>query len=161
EKEVSDKQKEKISNEQLIDRIVRTASKDIGENRNILVASAILITSQVGLRLHEILPLESGCLKQINGEMMLDMSTTKLHAERVELLKPANELVIQAITKLEEYSKPLREKSGLPYLFLNRHRNKKGYPVRLVSHSNWNKNYVRPWLKEHGFFDENGELINF
>lgn len=161
EKEVSEKQKEKISNEQLIDKIVRTASKDISENRNILVASAILITSQVGLRLHEILPLESGCLKQINGEMMFDMSTTKLHAERVELLKPANELVIQAITKLEEYSKPLREESGLPYLFLNRHRNKKGHPARLVSHSNWNKNYVRPWLKEHSFFDESGELINF
>src|SRR5699024_2881637 len=55
----------------------------------------------------------------------------------------------------------LRAEAEKPYLFLNRQRNKKGYPVGLVSHSNWNKNYVRPWLKEHNFFDENGNLIDF
>src|SRR5699024_5798398 len=86
---------------------------------------------------------------------------TKLHAERIEVLKPANELVVLAVTKLEEYSKPLRIEGESPYLFLNRQRNKKGYPVGQVSHSNWNKNYVRPWLREHNFVDEEGNLIDF
>lgn len=152
---------EKVSDEKLIDLIVRTAFKDLEENKNILVASAIIITTQIGLRIHEVLPLESGCLKKIDGDMMVNTSTTKLTAEEIEILKPANELVIFAINKLEEYSKPLREESGMSYLFLNRSRNKKGQPVVPVSHSNWNKNYVRPWLEMHDFRDSEGDIINF
>lgn len=160
-KEIDDKHKAKISNEKLIDLIVKIAVQDLEQDKNILVASAIIITFQLGLRISEIITLETGCLVQIDGDMMIDTSTTKLHAERTEILKPANELVVLAITKLEEYSKPLRDEAKSPYLFLNRQRNKKGYPVGLVSHSNWNKNYVRPWLREHNFFDENGKLIDF
>ncbi|WP_236744394.1 site-specific integrase [Staphylococcus pseudintermedius] len=160
-KEIDDKHKAKISNEKLIDLIVKTAVQDLEQDKNILVASAIIITFQLGLRISEIITLETGCLVQIDGDMMIDTSTTKLHAERTEILKPANELVVLAITKLEEYSKSLRDEAKSPYLFLNRQRNKKGYPVGLVSHSNWNKNYVRPWLREHNFFDENGKLIDF
>src|SRR5699024_3446921 len=36
-----------------------------------------------------------------------------------------------------------------------------GYPVGQVSRSNWNKIYVRPWLGEHNFVDEEGNLIGF
>lgn len=160
-KKINDINKEKISDEKLIDSIIKTAVRDLELNQNILVASAILITSQIGLRIHEIITLEAGSLTSINGDMMFDTSTTKLHAERIEVLKPANELVVLAVTKLEEYSKPLRIEGESPYLFLNRQRNKKGYPVGQVSHSNWNKNYVRPWLREHNFVDEEGNLIDF
>lgn len=160
-KEIDDKHKEKISNENLIDLIVKTAVKDLEEGENTLVTSAIIITLQIGLRISEIITLKAGCLVQIDGDIMIDTSTTKLHAESIEVLKPANELVVLAITKLEEYSKPLRDESKSPYLFLNKHGNRNGYPVGLVSHSDWNKNYVRPWLREHNFFDENGNLIDF
>ncbi|SCT99796.1 transposase B regulatory protein [Mammaliicoccus lentus] len=160
-KEIDDKHKGKISDEKLIDLIVKTAVQDLEQDKNILVASAIIITFQLGLRINEIITLESGCLVQIDGDMMIDTSTTKLHAERIEILKPANELVILAVTKLEEYSKPLRAEAKMPYLFLNRQRNKKGWPAKLVSHSNWNKNFVRPWLTEHNLFDENGKLVDF
>src|SRR5690625_741190 len=160
-KEIGDKHKAKISNEKLIDLIVKTAVQDLEQDKNILVTSAIIITFQLGLRISEIITLETGCLVQVDGDMMIDTSTTKLHAERIEILKPANELVILAVTKLEEYSKPLREEAELPYLFLNRQRNKKGYPVGLVSHANWNKNHIRPWLREHNFVDTEGNLIDF
>jgi len=160
-KEIDDKHKAKISNEKLIDLIVKTAVQDLEQDQNILVASSIIITFQLGLRISEIITLETGCLVQIDGDMMIDTSTTKLHAERIEILKPANELIILAVTKLEEHSKPLREEAELPYLFLNRQRNKKGYPVGLVSHANWNKNHIRPWLREHNFVDTEGNLIDF
>src|SRR5699024_11396237 len=114
----------------------------------------------IGLRIHEIITLEAGSLTSINGDMMFDTSTTKLHAERIEVLKPANELVVLAVTKLEEYSKPLRIEGESPYLFLNRQRNKKGYTVGQVSHSNLNKNYVRHWLSEYNFVDYDGNYIN-
>jgi len=159
--EIDDKHKEKIADEKLIDLIIKTAVQDLEQDKNILVASAIIITFQLGLRISEIITLEAGCLVQIDGDTMIDTSTTKLHTERTEILKPANQLVILAVTKLEEHSKPLRAEAEKPYLFLNRQRNKKGYPVGLVSHSNWNKNYVRPWIREHNFIDENGNFIDF
>ncbi|WP_241963089.1 site-specific integrase [Staphylococcus simulans] len=160
-KEIDDKHKEKISDEKLIDLIIKTAIQDLEQGKNILVASAIIITFQLGLRISEIITLETGCLVQIDGDMMIDTSTTKLHAERIEILKPANQLVILAVTKLEQHSKPLRTETQLPYLFLKTAKNKKGLPVELVSHSNWNKNYVRPWLREHDFVGKDGNRIDF
>lgn len=160
-KKIDDKHKEKISDEKLIDTIIKKAVKDLEKHKNVMIASAIIITFQLGLRISEIITLETDCLVQIDGDTMIDTSTTKLHAERVEILKPANELVVFAVKKLEEYSKQFRKESGLPYLFLNRQRNKKGLPVGLVSHSNWNKNYVRPWLEEHNLVDQDGNLIDF
>lgn len=156
-----DKLTAKISDEDLINKIVKTAMDDIEQNKNILVASATVITLQLGLRISEIITIETGCLDKIGGEPMIDCSTGKLHSERIEVLKPANELVIEAINKLEEYSKPLREESGLPYLFLNRKRNEKGYPAALVNHPNWNKNYLRPWLREHNIVDTTGKIVEF
>lgn len=160
-KEIGDKHKAKISNEKLIDLIVKKAIQDLEQDKNILVASAIIITFQLGLRISEIITLETGCLVQIDGDMMIDTSTTKLHAERTEILKPANELTVFAINKLEQYSKPLRDEINLPYLFLNTVKNKKGLPIELVSYSNWNKNFVRPWLRKHKFYNENNKLIDF
>src|SRR5699024_12499167 len=114
------------------DSIIKTAVRDLELNQNILVASAILITSQIGLRIHEIITLEAGSLTSINGYMMFDTSTTKLHAERIEVLKSANELVVLAVTKLEEYSKQLRIEGESPYLFIQWKRNKKSYHIGLV-----------------------------
>ncbi|WP_246187663.1 hypothetical protein [Ornithinibacillus caprae] len=61
---------------------------------------ATVITLQLGLRISEIITIETGCLDEIGGETMIDCSTGKLHSERIEVLKPANELVIEAINKL-------------------------------------------------------------
>lgn len=160
-KQIEEKYQKKISDEKLIDLIIATAVKDLEKNRNVLIAGAIIITLQLGLRISEIINIEAGCLTQIDGDMMIDTSTTKLHAERAERLKPANELVVLAVKKLEKYSKPLRVESNLPFLFLNRIRNKSGYPVGIVSHANWNKNYVRPWLRKHNLVDQDGNLIDF
>src|SRR5699024_9592633 len=140
---------------------LKTTRHDLKQYKNILISSAIIITFQIGLRISEIIKLEKGCLLHSIDNTIIDTSTTKLHAERTEMLKDDNELVKFAVTQLEENSKSIREVSVIPYLFLNRQRNKKGYPAGIVSHSNWNKNYVRPWLREHNFFDENGNLIDF
>jgi hypothetical protein len=44
---------------------------------------------------------------------------------------------------------------------LGRKRNITGCPVSLVSHANWNKNYLRPWIKRHHICDMQGQLIDF
>src|SRR5690625_7321920 len=76
-KEIDDKHKAKISNEKLIDLIVKTAVQDLEQDKNILVASAIIITFQLGLRIGEIITLETGCLVHINGDMMIDTSRSE------------------------------------------------------------------------------------
>lgn len=161
QKESQKRVREKVSEERLIDKIVKTAVHDLKNDKNVLVAGAIIITTQLGLRISEIITLERGCLKKIGGDMMIDCSTAKLHAERVGALKLANELVVLAVTKLEERAKELQKEKDLPYIFLSRKRNKKGNPVGLVSHSNWNKNFVRPWLKKHNIVDSNGNTVDF
>ncbi|WP_090869308.1 hypothetical protein [Oceanobacillus limi] len=40
---------------------------------------------------------------------------------------------------------------------LEQNRNIKGLPVALVNHPNWNKNSLRPGLREHKFFT-NGKV---
>src|SRR5699024_12270790 len=76
-KEIDDQHKEKISDEGLIDSIIKTAVKDLENEKNILIASAIIITSQIGLRISEIITLEAGCLTQIEGDTMIDTSTDR------------------------------------------------------------------------------------
>lgn len=152
---------DKVTDPKLINLIITTAIKDLERKQNIIPAAAIVITSQIGLRISEIITIETGCIKTIGGDKMIDCSTTKLHAERIEVMKPANELVQLAVSTLEEYSKSYREESGLSYLFLNKKRNATGLPVQLVDHPNWNKNYMRPWIKKHNLKDSKGEPINF
>ncbi|MBB2482664.1 tyrosine-type recombinase/integrase [Bacillus sp. APMAM] len=87
------------------------------------------------------------------------MTTTKVDKTPVEVFLPANEIVVKAIDYLEEYSEPLRVESGLPYLFLTRNRNQKGYPIGIASYSNWTKNRLKPFIKKHDIRDENGKIL--
>jgi integrase len=152
---------EKISDEELVHKIVKTALADLDKDENILVATSIVITSQLGLRISEFITMRNAAIEQLGGDTMLVYYTGKLHHEPVRVTKPANALVVTAINKLQQYALPLQKESGLPYLFLTRQRNKKGYPVILVSHSNWGKNYLRPWIAQHAIRDKSGELVDF
>ncbi|MDV2581590.1 site-specific integrase [Alkalibacillus haloalkaliphilus] len=160
-KKSSEKNQDKVSDQKVIDDTIGKAVKDLKEGKNILVASSIVIMLQLGLRISEVITIETGCLKEIGGDMMIDCSTTKLHAERTEVMKPANELVQLAVNKLEDHSLPFRKISKSPYLFLNEKKNEKGHPIALVDHANWNKNFVRPWIKKHNIRDSKGELVEF
>ena len=91
--------------------------------------------------------------------MFITFVSTKINNEPTEVNKPANEEVCIAIQKLEEYAKPLREESGLPFLFLVRNRRISGYPVTVASKGNWTKNRLTPFIEKYDLRDENGELL--
>ncbi|RRJ62976.1 site-specific integrase [Paenibacillus oralis] len=152
---------DKISDEQLIDQILRKAVSDLDMDENILVAASVVVGLQLGLRISEIITMYNASIEPIGGETKLVYNTGKLQAEPTRVYKPANALVVQAITKVEKYTAPLRKESGLPYLFLNRIRNVKGYPVGIVSHANWSKNFLRPWLQKHNLRYKNGDIADF
>lgn len=147
-------EKEIISN--LITAALEVLEK--GSDSEVLTAASIIIASQLGCRIEEVLSIRKGCLSQINGEMFITFVKTKLENEPTEVNKPANKEVCIAIQKLEEFSEPLRNESGLPYLFLVRRSGKGGPPV-VASKGNWTKNRLTPFIQKYDLRDEKGNLL--
>lgn len=139
-----EKVKNKVVDTELIEDVLSTAVNDLKDNKNIIVASAVIITSQLGLRLNELLSLEYGCIKRMNNSKMLVYETKKLESETRKVSHPANELVELAIKKMTEYSEKFRKEANSNKLFLIRHVYSKGSPVVEVSLDNFNKNYLTP-----------------
>ena len=149
-----------ILDKETLDRIINIALEDLTNNINVFVAASVLITTQVGLRINEFLTLKHDCLSFDNGVTTIKHFTRKLHNEEIEVSKPANELVVKAITTLQHFTKEYREFSDLPYLFIAPSRNKKGYPIELIAHPTWNKNYLKPWLIYHDIRDNSGTILD-
>lgn len=144
----------------IVSNLISTALGVLENNTGteVLTAASIIIASQIGCRIEELLSIKTGCLVPINGEMYITFTSTKLQREPRKVNKPANKEVCIAVNKLEEYAKPLREESGLPFLFLVRNSGKGGYPVT-ASKGNWTKNRLNPFIKKYNLRDNNGELL--
>lgn len=156
-----EKVKNKITDQELIDEILAVAIDDLNNNKNIIVTSAIIITSQLGLRLNELLDLEVNCIKLINKTKMLVYKTKKLEEEARTVRHPVNELVEFAINEMTKYSKDLREEAKDNKLFLIKNIYTKGSPIVQVSLDNFNKNYIRPWIEFHNITYKDGQPLDF
>ncbi|MEK4503964.1 tyrosine-type recombinase/integrase [Bacillus sp. FSL R12-0069] len=143
----------------IIDKLIKLSLDALENDTDILAAASILLTSQLGCRISENLSIKTGCLNVIDDEFFITYTTSKTGKEPVEVTKPANEVVVTTIEKLEKYSLPLRQESGLPNLFLTRYRTKKNLPVCLASSPNWTKNRLMPFIKKHDLRDETGNLL--
>lgn len=115
----------------------------------------IIIQSQTGLRISEVLSLREGCLKKDrNGNWWLMYSlkkTTKAEPEQRRV--PANRMVCEAVERLRAATEVLRRESGRTELFLIRNRG-----IRPVSQTNWNKGRLQSFLNRWGITDENGQV---
>jgi len=154
-----------------IQRIIACALED----EDIYTKAGIIIQSQCGIRINELVDLEAGCINKIDDDWVLEMWTRKTKKEPVRRLKPCNELVVEVIKELERITEPLRKESGLPYLFLYRAR-KPGYKgerqerrgrwikgssegvIKVFDKANWNRDMLKPFV-ERWDIREKGELI--
>jgi len=143
----------------VVDNLISISIESLEKGEDELTAASILLTTQLGPRISEFLSIKTNCIKPINGEAHILLTTTKVDKTPVEVFLPANEIVVKAIDYLEEYAKPLRVESGLPYLFLTRNRTQNGYPICIASFSNWTKNRLRPFIKKHDIRDESGKTL--
>lgn len=151
---------EKIGDERIIDRILECAVSDLDKKENVIVSAGTIIMTQLGLRINELVTIESAAIVPIGGEMKFRYVTRKLHKEPTSVTVPANELVILAVETLLEHTKELRANyEGEPLLFLQKVQNIKGTPPGPVSKSNFGKNFIRPWLAHHRIKYDNGEII--
>jgi len=135
---------------------------------------SILIQAHTGLRISEILYLQTGCVEKDDKErywLNTFIQKTEVEAATHKILIPKS--IYELILKLDDLSEPLRrEADENQYLFyILSHRRKKEHkndaqerlkPVPLES-GKWNHNYLRPFLKHHDideyFLNSNNERI--
>lgn len=136
---------------ELYEKIIRHALEDETDE---ITRAGIIIQSQTGLRISEVLSLKENCLKrEADGSYRLCYSLKKTtKAEPEQRSCPANSLVIEAVQRLRVATTELRKESGRRELFLIRN-----HGIRPVSQTNWNRGRLHSFLKRWNITDENGE----
>lgn len=102
--------------ENIFDKILQCALKE----KDILTKAEIIIQSQTGLRINEVLSIRQGCVHTTNdGYDYMEVTLGKTEKGEPIIHKVfINELVKNVVEELEEYTKDLRERSGLKDLFI-------------------------------------------
>ncbi|WP_047980136.1 tyrosine-type recombinase/integrase [Ornithinibacillus contaminans] len=147
-----------LPDSEIVDKLINLAREKIRKGEDVLVSAGILISTQLGHRISEVVLMEANRLSTINGEAHITFLTWKTKKELVWVTRPANEILVETIKALEKYSEPLRIKTGKPYLFIVKARNQKDRYL-IADHSNWGKNRLTPFIKKHGLRDEHGKPL--
>lgn len=138
--------------EDIFDKILQCALKE----KDILTKAGIIIQSQTGLRISEVLSIRQGCVHTTsNGYDYMEVTLGKtVKGEPIIHKVFINNLVKNAVIELEEYTKELREESGLKELFLSQYR---GKPIVLKS-SRWSEKRLPNFIKRWDIRDNKGNL---
>ncbi len=122
---------------------------------DILTKCGIIIQSQTGLRISEVLSIKNGCLHQVeNSPAYFEVSLSKtVKGEPIIHRVFANELVVGTIKELERHTAALRAESGLTELFLMRNQG-----INVPGTLNWSKNRIRTFIRRCNIRGAGGEL---
>lgn len=137
--------------EDIFDKILQCALKE----KNILTKVGIIIQSQTGLRINEVLSIRQGCVHTTNdGYDYMEVTLGKTEKGEPIIHKVfINELVKNAIVELEEYTKDLRIESGLKELFIIRN-----YGIRVLNVGKWSEKRLPNFIKRWDIRDSKGNL---
>jgi len=141
--------------EDIFDKILYHAVHD---EKNILTKSGIIIQSQTGLRINEVLSICKGCVKPMyDGDTAYDyMELTLGKTEKGEPIIHKvfiNDLVKNVIKELTEATEPLRQESGLKELFLVNN-----WGIRVLNVSKWGEKRLPNFIKRWDIRDSKGNL---
>ena len=127
------------------------------DDKNVLTKAGIIIQSQTGLRINEVLSIHEGCVKTTSdGYDYMEVMLSKTEKGEPIVHKVfINKLVKDAIRELSEFTAPLREESGLKELFLVRK-----YGVRVLNIERWNANRLPHFIERWDIRDSKGELYH-
>jgi hypothetical protein len=131
----------------------------VNNEEDILTKAGIIIQSQTGLRINEVLSIREGCVKtNSDGYAYMEVMLSKTEKGEAIIHKVyINELVIGAITELSEYTSELRKESGLKELFLVRLA-KKHNLISVISTSGFQECRLANFTKRHNIYDSKGNL---
>ena len=129
----------------------------VHDEKNVLTKAGIIIQSQTGLRINEVLSIQEGCVKTTSdGYDYMEVMLSKTEKGEPIVHKVfINELVKDAIRELSEFTAPLRKESGLKELFLVRN-----HGIRVLSVHKWNENRLPHFIERWNIRDNRGELYH-
>lgn len=138
--------------EDIFDKILQCAL----EEKNILTKAGIIIQSQTGLRINEVLSIRQGCVHTTNdGYDYMEVTLGKTEKGEPIIHKVfINELVKNAVVELEEYTKELREESELKELFLSKYKGK----ATTLKITTWYEKRLPNFIKRWDIRDSKGNL---
>lgn len=132
--------------------VIKCALKD----SNIITKSAVIISTQIGVRIDEIVSIKAGCIKTISGKTKIEYIARKTKKGPTIVCKPVNALVIEVVKQLEKETEELRKQTGLEDLFISKCNRFGPMPCSI---DNFNKNYLKPFVKRWDI-KEDGKLID-
>lgn len=129
----------------------------VHDEKDILTKAGIIIQSQTGLRISEVLSIQEGCVKRTtDGYYYMEVALSKTEKGEPIIHKVfINELVRNAVKELAEYTAELRLESGLKELFLIRQ-----WGIRVLNHSKWAENRLPNFIKRWDIRGKDGELYH-
>jgi len=138
--------------EDVFDKILYHAVHD---EKNVLTKSGIIIQSQTGLRISEVLSIQEDCVKRTSdGYDYMEVTLGKTEKGEPIIHKVfINELVKNTIKELSDFTEPLRKESGLKELFLV-----KNHGIRVLNVTKWNEKRLTHFIERWGIRDNKGEL---
>ena len=138
--------------EDVFDKILYHAVHD---EKDVLTKAGIIIQSQTGLRINEVLSIREGCIKHTaDGYDYMEVTLSKTEKGEPVIHKVfINDLVKDTIDELSEYTAELRKESGLKELFLVRN-----HGIRVLKVCPWTNYRLPCFIKKHDIRDNKGEL---
>ena len=142
--------------EDVFDKILYHAVHD---EKDALTKAGIIIQSQTGLRINEVLSIQEGCVKRTSdGYDYMEVTLGKTEKGEPIIQKVfINNLVKDAIAELSEYTAELRKESGLKELFLCKNRNK-GNLIDVYNSDRFGLRKYNAFIKKYDIRDNRGEL---
>lgn len=146
------KNKTKPIPEDVFDKILYHA---VNDEKDVLTKAGIIIQSQTGLRINEVLSIQEGCVKRnADGYEYMEVELSKTEKGEPIVHKAfINELVSQVISELSEYTKNLRKESDSKELFLIRN-----HGIRVLNTEKWASKRLPHFVKRWDIRDNKGNL---
>ena len=138
--------------EDVFDKILYHA---VHNEKDVLTKAGIIIQSQTGLRINEVLSIQEGCVKHTSdGYDYMEVTLGKTEKGEPIIHKVfINELVKETIAELSEYTAELRKESGLKELFIIRY-----HGIRVLNGGKWVEKRLPHFIERHDIRDNKGEL---
>ena len=138
--------------EDVFDKILYHAVHD---EKNVLTKAGIIIQSQTGLRINEVLSIREGCVKRtLDGYDYMEVTLSKTEKGEPVIHKVfINDLVKDTIDELSEYTAELRKESGLKELLLARN-----HGIRVLKVGKWGESRLPHFIERHDIRDNKGQL---
>ena len=129
----------------------------VHDEKDVLTKAGIIVQSQTGLRINEVLSIQEGCVKTTSdGYDYMEVLLSKTEKGDPIIHRVfVNELVKNTIRELSDYTVSLRKESGMKELFLTR---KCG--IRVLNINHWTTYRLSNFIKRWDIRDNKGELYH-